>query len=239
MDMVIKLVQSKLLEKSIKHQEGLRALGKQVADEPLAKNAHLLDSTPQIVAMDTILQNPATEAVDFNFYFDRLAALLIERAMDNLEFQSKAVITPLGLTYHGLEPSGPVCAVVILRGGSCFEAGLRRVVPYCQSGRILIQTNYQTGEPELHFQRLPKDIGSHHNVLVLDPQMASGGAALMAIKVLIDHGVQEDRIVFVTYIAGKNGVNRLAKVFPAMRIIICRIADDDEERWVEKRYFRC
>lgn len=237
--MVVRLVQLKLSEKSVKHQEELRALGQQVADEPLARNAYLFNPTPQIAAIDTILQNPATNTVDFNFYFDRLASLLIERAMDNLDFQPKAVTTPLGMSYHGLEPSGPVCAVVILRGGSCFEAGLRRVIPYCQIGRMLIQTNYRTGEPELHFQRLPKDIGNHHNILVLDPQMASGGAALMAVKVLIDHGVQENRIVFVTYIAGKTGVNRLAKVFPSMKIIICRIADDDEERWVENRYFRC
>ena len=239
LDMVVKHIQRKLLEKSIKHQEALRVLGKQVADEPLAENVYLLKATPQIAAMDIVLQSQATDSLDFAFYFDRLAALLIERAMDNLTFQQKAVITPLGVTYHGLEPAGPVCAVVILRGGSCFERGLRRVVPDCRSGRMLIQTNYRTGEPELHYQILPKDIGKHHNVLVLDPQMASGGAALMAVKVLIDHGVLEERIVFVTYLAGKIGVNRLAKVFPKMKIVVCRIVDDNEERWVEGKYFGC
>lgn len=115
--------------------------------------------------------------------------------------------TPLGYSYQGLKPSGEVSAVVILRAGSCFETGLRRVIPDCKTGRVLIQTNYRTGEPELHYQKLPLDISSHDSVLLLDTQMSSGGAALMAVKVLVDHGVSEEKIVFVTYFAGKMGVN--------------------------------
>ena len=238
-DMVVKHIQRNLEDKSKKHQQDLKRLGMEVEDEPLASNVLVLRSTPQIRAMDTILQNPATDSVDFNFYFDRLAALLVERAIDNLEFQAKEVRTSANYVYRGLEPLGEVSAVVILRAGSCFETGLKRVIPDCKTGRMLIQTNYRTGEPELHFNKLPTDIKEHHNVLVLDPQMASGGAALMAVKVLVDHGVDQSRIVFVTYLAGKLGVNRLAVVFPEMKIIVCRIVKDYEERWVEKRYFRC
>ena len=238
-DMVVKHIQRKLEEKSAKHQEGLRRLGKQVQDEPVASSVHVLQPTQQIRAMDTIIQNPVTDSVDFMFYFDRLAALLIERAMDNLDFRSKNVRTPTGQLYRGLEPAGEVSAVVILRAGSCFETGLKRVIPDCLTGRMLIQTNYRTGEPELHFNRLPRNIREHHNVLLLDPQMATGGAALMAVKVLVDYGVKEERIVFVTYLAGKLGINRLAAVFPKMKIVVCRIVKDYEERWVEKRYFRC
>ena len=159
--------------------------------------------------------------------------------MDNLRFTEKSVNTPMGHSYHGLEPAGDVSAVVILRAGSCFETGLKRVIPDCLTGRLLIQTDYRTGEPELHYQSLPSSINTHENVLVLDPQMSSGGAALMAVKVLIDHGVAEDKIVFVTYLAGKMGLNRLLKVFPDMKVVVSKVAGDFEERWVEKRYFRC
>ncbi|MCJ1333339.1 Uridine kinase [Thelotrema lepadinum] len=238
-DMVVKHIQRNLEEKSEKHQQDLKRLGKEVEDEPVASSVLVLQPTPQIRAMDTILQNPATGSVDFNFYLDRMAALLVERAMDNLEFRSKEVHTSANYAYRGLEALGEVSAVVILRAGSCLETGLKRVIPDCKTGRMLIQTNYRTGEPELHFSKLPRDIKDHHNVLVLDPQMASGGAALMAVKVLVDHGVEQSRIVFVTYLAGKLGVNRLAAVFPEMKIVVCRIVKDYEERWVEKRYFRC
>lgn len=147
--------------------------------------------------------------------------------------------TPQGYFFSGLKASGEVSAVVILRGGSCFETGLRRVIPDCKTGRVLIQTNHRAGEPELHYQQLPLDISSHESVLLLDPQMSSGGAALMAVKVLVDHGVPEEKIVFVTYIAGKMGVNRLLKVFPGVKVVVCRIGEDFQERWIEKRYFGC
>jgi len=146
---------------------------------------------------------------------------------------------------------------VILRGGSVLETGLRRTIPDCRTGRILIQTNYRTGEPELHYRALASgtlsftvslhvvmlisflDMSEHAMLLLLDPQMSTGGAALMAVRVLVDHGVPEDRIVFVTYMAGRVGVNRLLSVFPEMRVVMCRMGDDMENRWVEARYLGC
>lgn len=238
-DIVVGHVKRTLKQKSRKHQEELQRLGKQVEDEPLSKNVMLLEQTREITGMNTVIQNPMTAEVDFIFYFDRLSTLLIEKAMDNLHFHPKEVETPQGYKYQGLETDGNVSAVVISRGGSCFETGLRRVIPDCKSGRLLIQTNYRTGEPELHYWKLPSDIASHDSVLLLDPQMSSGGAALMAVKVLVDHGISEDKIVFVTYFAGSMGVNRLLSVFPSMKLVVCRIVEDFQDRWIEERYFGC
>ena len=69
--------------------------------------------------------------------------------------------------------------------------------------------------------------------------MSSGGAALMAVRVLVDHGVPAERIVFITYSAGKRGVNRLLSVFPGVRVVVWKVGEDFEERWVEGRYFGC
>jgi uridine kinase len=69
--------------------------------------------------------------------------------------------------------------------------------------------------------------------------MSSGGAALMAVQILVDHGVPEERIVFVTYFAGRMGLNRLTTVFPELKVVVCEIVADFEERWLEKRYFGC
>ena len=88
-------------------------------------------------------------------------------------------------------------AIAILRGGSCLETALKRTIPDCITGRVLIQTNEGTEEPELHYLKLPPKIEEHKMVMLMDPQMASGGAALMAVRVLMDHGVDEQKIVFV------------------------------------------
>lgn len=159
--------------------------------------------------------------------------------MNNIFFEPKVAITPQGNTYSGLVATGEISAIVILRAGSTFETGLKRVIPDCRTGRLLIQSNVRTGEPELHYLKLPKAIETHHSVLILDPQMSSGGAALMAVQVLVDHGVPQERIVFVTYFAGRMGLKRLTKVFPEVRVVVSEVVADFEERWIEKRYFGC
>ena len=78
-DMVGGHIQRTLMDKSKKHQAELQRLGKQVEDEPLSPNVLLVKPTRQVTAMNTIIQNPMTDEVNFIFYFDRLATLLVER----------------------------------------------------------------------------------------------------------------------------------------------------------------
>ena len=239
--MVSDRVHKTLQQKSKSHQIELRRLGKVSEDAPLSANVTILQHTNQVRGINTLLMDPELDREDFIFYFDRLAAMLIEKACEQaLHFASCKVSTPVpGQIYHGVRFEGEVSAVVILRGGSCLETGLKRVIPDSRTGRMLIQTNYRKGEPELHFYSLSDDIADHQCVMLLDPQMSSGGAALMAVRVLIDHGVPEDRIVFVTYMAGKMGLNRLMTVYPKIKTVVCRIVGDLESRWVEQRYLGC
>ncbi|KAI0127137.1 uridine kinase [Xylariales sp. AK1849] len=239
MSMVTQFVERKLLEKSTHHRAALKSLESGFDSESLSERVIVLKQTTQIRGMGTILQDIDTSSEDFIFYFDRLSCLLIEEALNNVQFKEKVVQTARGHRYCGLAPKGEVSAVIVLRGGATFESGLRRVIPDCRTGRLLIQSNLRTGEPELHYLKLPADIAQHDSVLLLDAQMSSGGSALMAVQVLVDHGVPQDRIVFATYSTGRVGVHRLTKVFPEITVVVGNMLADIEERWVEKRYFRC
>lgn len=77
--MVVQHIQRKLDDKSEKHNAELTRLGLIASEEQLSSNVLMMPQTSQFVGMNTILQDPATEQVDFVFYFDRLAALLIEK----------------------------------------------------------------------------------------------------------------------------------------------------------------
>lgn len=238
--MVSDRVHKTLDEKSRAHQDELRRLGRESEDAPLSEHVMMLENNNQIRGINTKLVESTTDREDFVFYFDRLAVILVEKAAECFHFKSSQVQTPVpGETYDGLALDGVVSAVVILRGGSILETGLKRVIPDCRTGRMLIQTNFRTGEPELHYYKLSPDIAQHTGVMLLDPQMSSGGAALMAVKVLLDHGVQEDHIVFVTYTAGNQGLRRLMSVFPEIKVVVCRMVDDKETRWLEERYLGC
>jgi uridine kinase len=238
-DMVSERITKTLELKSEMHQVELQRLDKNAENHPLSENVHIMESKPQMHGINTILFNPATNLTEFIFYFDRMAALLVERATAFAKYEPEQIITPQNTPYMGLKQTGEISAVVLLRGGSVLETGLKRVIPDCKTGRILIQTNPRTGEPELHYRQLSPNVEKHDLVMVLDAQMSSGGAALMAVKVLVDHGVPEDRIVFVAYLAGRLGLGRLLSVFPEVRVVVCKIEEDADKRWVEEKYLGC
>ena len=78
-EMIVKDIKEKLRVKSQRHQADLARLDNQARHEPLSPNVHVLEQTPQVRGIETVLRDPATDDVDFIFYFDRLATLLIER----------------------------------------------------------------------------------------------------------------------------------------------------------------
>ena len=97
-----------------------------------------------------------------------------------------------------------VCGVSILRAGECMEPALCEVYKDALIGKILIQTNELTGEPELHYLRLPSDI-KNDRVLLMDATLATGAAAIMGIRVLLDHSVEEKNIILVSILMSEQG----------------------------------
>ena len=71
-------------------------------------------------------------------------------------------------------------------------------------------------------------------LLTSSPQIGTAAAAFMAIRVLLDHGVQEDRIIFVTFlVAREGGVSVLKRAFPGVKIVCGAVDNEMEEAWLE------
>lgn len=169
--------------------------------------------------MHTIIRNKETSRDEFIFYSRRLMRLLIEHALCFLPFRSCTVQTPQGHDYHGRTYDGKrITGVSILRAGETMEPALRAVCKDVRIGTILIQTNPSTGEPELHYLRLPKDISEDH-VILMDCTVSTGAAAMMAVRVLLDHEVPEDKIFLLSLLMAELGVHSVAYAFPHVRIL--------------------
>lgn len=76
---MVQFIEKKLFEKSSHHREALSRLEAACKEEPLSDRVVILNDTPQLRFMHTILQDIDTSAEDFIFYFDRLASLIIEQ----------------------------------------------------------------------------------------------------------------------------------------------------------------
>ncbi|XP_064132456.1 uridine-cytidine kinase-like 1 isoform X3 [Loxodonta africana] len=186
---------------------------------PLPQTLSVLKSTPQVRGMHTIIRDKETSRDEFIFYSKRLMRLLIEHALSFLPFQECVVQTPQGQDYSGKCYAGKqITGVSILRAGETMEPALRAVCKDVRIGTILIQTNQLTGEPELHYLRLPKDISDDH-VILMDCTVSTGAAAMMAVRVLLDHEVPEDKIFLLSLLMAEMGVHSVAYAFPRVKII--------------------
>jgi uracil phosphoribosyltransferase len=186
------------------------------------RNVHVLKPTFQIKGLHTIIRDKTTKREDFIFYSDRLIRLLIEEGLSYLPFREKTVTTPTGAQYKGVEWAGSICGVSIVRAGESMEAGLRAVAKSVRIGKILIQRDEKTAEPRLFYSKLPEDIAERY-VLLLDPMLATGGSAAKAIEVLLQHGVKEEKILFLNLIAAPEGIREITQAFPRVHIVTTEI----------------
>jgi uracil phosphoribosyltransferase len=111
-----------------------------------------------------------------------------------------------------------------MRAGESFEGGLRDCCRSVRIGKILIQRDEETSRPKLFYDKLPEDI-SKRWVLLLDPMLATGGSAILAVDVLISRGVPQDRILFLNVMATPQGIENFGNRFPKLRIVTAFVDD--------------
>ena len=71
-------------------------------------------------------------------------------------------------------------------------------------------------------------------VLLLDAQIGTGATAFMAIRTLLDHGVEPSHIIFVTFLVARDGgIVALRQAFHEVRIVCGAVDAVLTERWVE------
>ncbi|KAG9534510.1 uracil phosphoribosyltransferase, partial [Aureobasidium melanogenum] len=170
-----------------------------------------------------------TNRADFIFYSNRIIRLLVEEGLNHLPVIQQEITTPVGRHYNGVKFEGKICGVSIMRAGESMEQGLRDCCRSVRIGKILIQRDEETSQPRLFYEKLPGDIKDRW-VLLLDPMLATGGSALMAVEVLRQKGVPEDRILFLNLIASPEGADNFAEKFPKVRIVTAFIDEGLDEK---------
>uniref|UniRef100_A0A8C5M671 Uridine-cytidine kinase n=1 Tax=Leptobrachium leishanense TaxID=445787 RepID=A0A8C5M671_9ANUR len=149
LDLIVQHVHSQL-EKRMQRWN-MAALASAHQGQPLPETLSVLQNTPQVRGMHTIIRNKDTNRDEFIFYSKRLMRLLIEHALSFLPLHPVTVETPQGTLYQGKKiHKQRITGVSILRAGETMEQALTAVCKDIRLGKILIQTNHNTGEPEDH-----------------------------------------------------------------------------------------
>ncbi|KAJ7707676.1 armadillo/beta-catenin/plakoglobin [Mycena rosella] len=201
----------------------------------------ILPQTRQLQGIFTILRSQATSRQDFIFFVDRLSTLLMEYSLQYLPYAPRTVTTPVDATFAGKALSVKyVCGVSILRSGGALERGFRRVLNDVPMGSLLVQSNTSDGdgEPLMLHVMLPVCVRKRHMaeeawVFLLDAQIGTAAAAFMAIRILLDHGVKAEHIIFVTFLVARGGgVSVLRRAFPGVKIVTAGVDDIMQEGWL-------
>ncbi len=182
----------------------------------------VLEMTSQLRTLMTIVRDKNTKRNDFIFYADRINRLLIEEGLNCLPTREKIVETRTGEKYIGSEFVGKICAVPIIRAGLSMENVIREVAKKIRIVHILIQRDEETAKPIFYKAWFPKEIKDRY-VLILDPMLATGGSANATIRTLKEHGVKEERIIFINLVAVPEGIENVLNAYPAIKLITAEV----------------
>lgn len=186
--------------------------------QEIYKNLILLPQTNQLRGLYSIIRDHSTKRGDFVFYSDRIIRLLVEEGLNQLPVEEAKIKCHGDYEYDGARFLGKICGVSIVRAGESMEMGLRECCRSVRIGKMLIQRDEETAIPKLFYVKLPADISERY-VFLLDPMLATGGSAMMAIEVLLSRGVRMDRIYFLNLLAAPEGIKVFQEKYPDVKII--------------------
>jgi len=110
-----------------------------------------------------------------------------------------------------------------MRSGDAMIKPIRSIIKDIQTGSMLIKEKKSEG-PKLFWVSIPKDLGDYY-VFLLDPTVGSGNTTIMAIRTLLDHGVQEDHVIFVSILCSSEGISLISQLHPKVKIVCAQIDD--------------
>ena len=165
------------------------------------------------------VRRATTCSSEFRAAVHRLAVLVGVSATQDLPVQSVKVQTPLAEA-DGKILSAQVALVPILRAGLGMVDPLQDLLPEASVWHLGLYRNEQTAQPVQYYDKLPKT-GAPNIAMVLDPMLATGGSVGLAVRRLMSWGVDEIRVVSI--IASRDGIDRIHRDFPAVKVFVAAI----------------
>lgn len=172
------------------------------------------------------LRNWRTTPSQFRYHAGVLATLLAAEVTSTLPLRKVSVQTPLEVT-ECQELAARIAAVPILRAGLGMVTPLTDMIPDLEVWHLGLYRDEETAQPVHYYDKLPAT-DPPDVAIVLDPMLATGGSALLAIQALKRWGVS--RVFMLSIIAAPEGVRRVLEQFPDVRVITAAVDRELNDR---------
>ena len=165
----------------------------------------------------TIIRDKNSGTKVFREVVDEIAMLMAYEISRDLPVEEVEIETPMMKSVQKQLAGKKVAIIPILRAGLGMVDGILQLIPAAKVGHVGLYRDEETLEPHEYFVKLPDDITSRQ-LLVVDPMLATGGSAVMAIDALKKRGASN--IKFVCLVAAPEGVKVLQEAHPDVDVYI-------------------
>ncbi|AMV69013.1 Uracil phosphoribosyltransferase [Pediococcus damnosus] len=163
----------------------------------------------------TIIRDKNCGTKVFREVVNEISELMAYEVSRDMPLEDVKVETPIGWTTKKTLLGKKVAIVPILRAGLGMVDGMLELIPAAKVGHIGMYRDEETLKPVEYFVKLPSDI-SERQIFVVDPMLATGGSAIMAMDALKKRGAKDLRLVCL--VAAPQGVKALQKAHPDVDI---------------------
>ncbi|MFC6171253.1 uracil phosphoribosyltransferase [Loigolactobacillus jiayinensis] len=182
---------------------------------------HVIDH-PLVQHKLTIIRDKRVGTQQFRQVVNEIATLMAYEVTRNMATEDVVVETPIAKTTQKSLTGKKVAIVPILRAGLGMVDGFLELIPAAKVGHIGMYRDHKTLKPVEYFVKMPTDI-DQREMFVVDPMLATGGSAIMAIDALKKRGAKQ--IKFVGLVAAPEGVKALQEAHPDVDIYVAGLDD--------------
>ena len=176
----------------------------------------------------SIMREEKTSNYIFKQNLDEIAMLMAYEVTKDYPLKEKEIKTPICKT-TGYELDKDIILVPILRAGVGLVDGFRKIIPTAKVGHIGMYRDEETLIPHEYYAKFPKGL-ENAKVIVLDPMLATGGSADMAIQNIKDRGAKD--IELVCLVGAPEGVKYIEEHHPDVKLTLAAL----DEKLNDKGY---
>ena len=163
----------------------------------------------------SIIRDKHTGTKEFRQIANEIAGLMVYEITRDLPLEDVEIETPMGKTVQKTLAGKKLAVVPILRAGLGMVDGVLEMIPAAKVGHIGMYRDEETLLPHEYFVKMPPDI-DQRDLIIVDPMLATGGSANMAIEALKKRGAKSIRLVVL--VAAPEGVKAIQEEHPDVNI---------------------
>ncbi|AUJ29977.1 MAG: uracil phosphoribosyltransferase [Liquorilactobacillus hordei] len=170
----------------------------------------------------TIIRDKNCGTREFREVVNEIAELMAYEVSRDMPLEDVQVETPITVTTKKSLAGKKVVIVPILRAGLGMVDGILELIPAAKVGHVGMYRDEETLKPVEYFVKMPENMESRE-IFVVDPMLATGGSAIMAVDALKKRGAVA--IKFVCLVAAPEGVKALRAAHPDIDIFAAALDD--------------